>query len=173
MIKYVNLKMGISLFDVQTREKVSVRIELIQKEDLGKIKSNKGFTFDWQKEKDFELYKLFNIEKDEILGLLSVADRSESLVIEIRLLESVATNVGKNKKVEGVAGFLIAWACRLSFIRGYDGWVMLTAKTALIKYYCGKYGMKQVGNNQVCVIEQDQSYKLIHYYLEGGISKSK
>jgi hypothetical protein len=170
---FVNLGMEICLCDLQNGNVLSVRIELIQKEDLSKIKSNKGFNFDWQKEKDVEIYKLFNTENDEILGLLSVADRSETLVVEIRLLESVATNVGKNKRVEGVAGCLIAWACRLSFIKGYDGWVMLTAKTALIKYYCEKYGMKQIGKSQVCVIEQDQSYKLIQYYLEGGISKAR
>ena len=51
------------------------------------------------------------------------------------LLESSPFNIGKNKLYEGVAGNLVAFACKLSFQRGYDGFVAFDAKSKLIKHY--------------------------------------
>jgi hypothetical protein len=54
---------------------------------------------------------------------MSVTNSPEAFAVEIRLLESAKSNVGKGKKVDSIAGCLIAWACRLSIKRGYDGWI--------------------------------------------------
>lgn len=44
-------------------------------------------------------------------------------------------NKGKHKLYEGVPGNLVAFACKQSFDKGYDGYVSFDAKTALIKHY--------------------------------------
>lgn len=46
----------------------------------------------------------------------------------MNLLESAPFNIGKNKIYEGVAGNLVAYACKISFQRGFDGNVAFTAK---------------------------------------------
>jgi len=51
------------------------------------------------------------------------------------LLESAPFNIGQNKLYEGVAGNLVAHACKVSFQKGFDGFVASTAKTQLIKHY--------------------------------------
>ena len=53
----------------------------------------------------------------------------------MNLLESAPFNVGKNKLYEGVAGNLVAYACKVSFQKGFNGFVVFTAKTNLIKHY--------------------------------------
>jgi len=53
----------------------------------------------------------------------------------MNLLESSPFNIGKDKLYEGVAGNLVAYACKVSFQKGFDGFVAFTAKTNLIKHY--------------------------------------
>ncbi|MEX8546782.1 MAG: hypothetical protein V5804_04195 [Mucilaginibacter sp.] len=43
--------------------------------------------------------------------------------------------MGRNKLYEGVAGNLVAYACKVSFQQGFDGYVSFTAKTQLIEHY--------------------------------------
>ena len=44
-------------------------------------------------------------------------------------------NLGRNKLYEGVAGNLVAFVCKISFQKGFDGYVSFTAKTRLIEHY--------------------------------------
>lgn len=55
--------------------------------------------------------------------------------IYMRLLENAPFNIGKNKLYEGVARNLVAYACKLSFQYGFEGFVAFTAKTKLIEHY--------------------------------------
>ena len=52
----------------------------------------------------------------------------------MNLLESAPFNVGKKKLYEGVSGNLVAFACKLSFQKGFEGYVAFTSKTNLIKH---------------------------------------
>ena len=61
---------------------------------------------------------------------------------EILPLDSEDSN---KKQYENVAGCLIAYCCRLSFEKGYDGFVSLVPKTQLIKHYQKMYGFEQFG----------------------------
>lgn len=150
---------------VKTNERIPTDIDLLSGKELKAITRNPEFEFKWKLEREYEIYKLFRTDTGQILGLMSVANSPESVAIHIRLLESGKTNVGTSKELEGIAGCLIAWACRLSFLRGYDGWIKLTAKSELIKHYVSHYGMIQIGQTQTCKIEQDQAYVLIRKYL--------
>jgi len=51
------------------------------------------------------------------------------------LLKSAPFNRGTEKLYEGVAGNLVAYACKVSFQYGFDGYVSFTAKTKLIDHY--------------------------------------
>jgi hypothetical protein len=53
----------------------------------------------------------------------------------MNLIESVKFNKGKTKIYVGVPGNLVAFACKLAFAKGYDGYLAFDAKTVLVKHY--------------------------------------
>jgi hypothetical protein len=68
-----------------------------------------------------------------IQGLLSIEDKSDHIFMH--LIESAKFNKGRNKTYFGVPGNLVAYACKVSMERGYDGFLAFDAKTVLIKHY--------------------------------------
>ena len=50
----------------------------------------------------------------------------------MHLVESAPFNKGKSKAYSGVPGNLVAFACRLSFQRGYEGNVSFISKRNLL-----------------------------------------
>ena len=150
------------LINLETKEELKGIIEKISKKEIGKLKGNKNFTFDWSIEKDKEVYKIRLEDKKTILGLMSLIDYPNEIRIHLNLLESRKDQRGKNKKIGNIAGCLIAYACRESFKRGYGGFVSLLPKTELISYY-ENYGFQGVGT--VMAISEENSQKLITKYF--------
>jgi hypothetical protein len=100
---------------------------------------------------------------DIIQGLLSISIESDHIYMD--LLESAPFNIGRQKLYEGVAGNLVAYACKTSFQKGYDGFVAFTAKTRLIKYYektLGAYHFK----NQRMIIDTKPAKFLVNKYFK-------
>ncbi|HEY5393315.1 MAG TPA: hypothetical protein VIJ57_14425 [Hanamia sp.] len=93
--------------------------------------------FEWQEQlkfKDRETYKLIIKNNPKVIqGLISLSDRGDH--IYMNLIESAKFNKGKAKMYMGVPGNLVAFACKLSFEKGYEGYIGFDAKTALIKHY--------------------------------------
>jgi len=100
-------------------------------EDLLTLK--KGWKFNWNQEFSSEnkVYKLvIRIAPTVIQGLVSIIDKGDHIFMN--LIESAPHNFGKNKIYEGVAGNLVAFACQISFEKGYGGIVAFKAKNKLI-----------------------------------------
>ena len=76
-----------------------------------------------------------------------------------------AKEIGKDKLYEGVSGNLVAFACRLSFQRGNDGFVAFHSKTDLISHYIKTLGALHQGN-QLMVIETEAATKLVNKYFK-------
>lgn len=74
----------------------------------------------------------------------------------MNLLESAPFNIGKDKLYEGVAGNLVAYACKISFQKGFEGYVTFTAKTKLIKHYEENLGANHF-KNQKMIIETESA----------------
>jgi hypothetical protein len=53
----------------------------------------------------------------------------------MHLIENAKFNKGKDKVYLGVPANLVAYACKVSVDKGYEGFLAFNAKTALIKYY--------------------------------------
>ena len=51
------------------------------------------------------------------------------------MIESAKFNKGKDKLYLGVPGNLVAFACRVSREKGYEGYVAFDSKTVLIEHY--------------------------------------
>ena len=107
------------------------------KADVKQVTKKSGWNFDWKLELDDntkEVYKLVITSSPDIIqGLLSLTIEPDHIFMN--LVESAPFNFGKNKLYEGVPGNLVAFACKLSFQRGFEGFVAFDAKTKLIPHY--------------------------------------
>ena len=126
-----------SILNTISGDSFQTEVSTLKKSDLKNILKKNGWNFDWKTEfNDLtkEIYKLTIVNNPDIIqGLLSITVESDHIFIN--LLESAPFNIGKQKLYEGVAGNLVAYACKVSFQKGYDGFVAFTAKSRLIKHY--------------------------------------
>ena len=118
-------------------------------DELNSLK--KGWKFDWSKEfSDGKVYKLVIRHYPEVIqGLISLIDKKDHLFMN--LLESAPHNFGNKKIYEGVAGNLVACACKLSFECGYSGYVAFEPKTKLIEHYKKTLNAKLISNNRMII----------------------
>lgn len=98
-----------------------------------------------------------------IQGLLCLEDRNDH--IYMHLLENAKFNKGKGKVYVGVAGNLVAYACKLSFEKGYDGFIAFESKTKLIKHYTETLGAERFGSGLRMFIDTPNSLKLVKRYF--------
>ncbi len=112
-------------------------VSRVTKDDLKQVTKKNGWAFNWKAELEDntkEVYKLTISNNPNIIqGLLSLTIETDHVYMD--LLESASFNRGKNKLYEGVPGNLVAWACKISFQYGFDGYLSFTAKTKLINHY--------------------------------------
>lgn len=112
-------------------------ISLLSKNNLIQISKKNGWLFNWKAElklPDREVYKLTIVNNPNITqGITSLTIKPDHVFIH--LIENAPFNKGKDKLYEGVAGNLVAYACRLSFQRGANGFVSFHSKTNLIGHY--------------------------------------
>jgi hypothetical protein len=116
------------VFDTEIVRLLSVDMNLIKKS---------SWQFDWKKEindNSKQVFKLTTVSNPKIIqGLISIEDKNDHIFMH--LVESAEFNKGKNKLYLGILGNLVAYVCKLSFEKGYDGYVAFDAKSALIKHY--------------------------------------
>jgi hypothetical protein len=152
------------LINRKNEQKVLSEIVAISETELSDILEEDNFEFDWQQETDYDLYALRVLDNKNTVGLMALKDVKDELRIEIILLESSKDNIGASKTYQNIAGCLIAWACRLAFIKGYYGFVSLIPKTRLIEHYKNAYGFEQFGRQ--LAVDTEQSHSLIKKYLK-------
>ena len=82
----------------------------------------------------------------------------------MHLIESAPFNKGKNKVYAGVPGNLVAFACKLSFQRGFEGYLSFLSKTNLIDHYEKTLGAIHAGG-QLMVINTTAALRLTNKYF--------
>ncbi len=150
---------------VETSERKKVKIARVEEEDF-KLLTKKKYFFPWMVWKDkAELFKLFIAGEDEIMGVMALLDVPADRRIEIKLLACSIENTTKNKMHDGIAGCLIAYACREAVKRYADlACVSLLPKTRLKGHYVVKYNMIDDGGRQL-FLEGKSLIDLILKYL--------
>lgn len=83
----------------------------------------------------------------------------------MHLVESASFNKGQTKVYDGVAGNLVAYACKLSFQRGNDGNVSFLSKSQLVDHYEKTLGAFHFGG-RIMIIETKSALKLINKYFQ-------
>lgn len=129
-------KLTNSIENLATGEVFNTLIVRLTGED-GKQIIKTDWQFDWHHELQDatkEVYKLTTDNNPAIIqGLLSIEDKQDHIFMH--LIESSKFNKGKGKVYLGVPGNLIAFACKVSVDKGYEGFLAFDAKSTLIKHY--------------------------------------
>ena len=129
-------KLTNSIENTLTGEVFDTEIVRLTSSDAKQIKKL-DWQFDWLKElkdKTKEVYKLTTVNNPTIIqGLVSIEDKLDHVFMH--LIESAKFNKGKTKVYFGVPGNLIAYVCKVSVDKGYEGFIVFDAKSALIKHY--------------------------------------
>ncbi len=148
-------------------DSLMTEVLLISKADLKSIHKKNGWLFDWKQEfaaAEKEIYKLTIAHNERIIqGLASISIKPDHVFLN--LIESAKFNRGEHKLYEGVPGNLVAFACRLSFQRGFDGFVAFHVKTQLINHYEKTLKASHQGN-QLMVIDTTAAIELVNKYFK-------
>ena len=125
-----------------------------------------GWKFDWEKSFGAISQKIAYIENEKIQGLAEFEEVPSSLYNVIYRIELSPENIGKNKKIDNVAGTLFAYVAKDSLDAGFEGFVVFDSKTLLIDHYVEKYGAKVLFGNRL-YFDTNASKALINKYLKG------
>lgn len=135
--------------------------------DLSSIRKGNGWKFDWQYEyqqSDREVFKLTIKGNESIIqGLVSISDYEDHYFLN--LIETAPFNYGKRKLYVGVPGNLVAFACKQSWDKGYEGFIAFTSKTKLIEHYEKTLGAVHVGDHKM-IIFPESALRLINKYFK-------
>ena len=134
--------------------------------DLKQVTKKKGWNFDWKSELEDNAKEVFKLTIPNnpgiIQGLLSLSFETDH--VYIHLLENAPFNIGQRKLYEGVAGNLVAHACKVSFQQGFEGFVGFTAKTKLIEHYKKTLGAFTLSGQRMIIPTQSAQALIDKYY---------
>ncbi len=160
-------KLTNSLENLISGDKFPTDIVITDLNDFKSITKKEGWLFDWKSEfkrPERDVYKLTIVNNQTVIqGLISLSVKTDH--VYMHLIESAPFNKGKDKVYAGVPGNLVAFACRLSFQRGFEGYLSFLSKTNLINHYEKTLGATHVGGNLI-IINTVAALKLINKYFD-------
>lgn len=160
-------KLTNSIENVITGDNFPTEVSVLLKEELKKVTKKKGWLFNWKNEfihAERDIYKLTIAGNPNIIqGLLSIEIKEDH--VYMHLVENAPFNRGSEKVYTGVAGNLVAFACKVSFQRGHEGNVSFMSKSQLIEYYEKSLGAFHFGG-RIMIIETQSALKLIGKYFK-------
>ncbi len=160
-------KLTNSIENVVSGDSFQTEVSILTNSDLKSLSKKKGWVFDWKielRDPTREVYKLTIVGNNNIIqGLISIEIKSDH--VYMHLIESAHFNKGKNKIYNGVPGNLVAFACKLSFQRGFEGVISFLSKSQLIEHYITTLGAFHL-SNRVMIIETKEALKLISKYFQ-------
>ncbi len=159
-------KLTNSIEKVITGEGFQTDISLVGNKELQTVTKKSGWLFNWKaefKQPDRDVYKLAILDSPELIqGLISLSEREDH--VYMHLIESAPFNLGKDKVYLGIPGNLVAFACRIAFHRGFEGYISFTAKTILLDHYRDTLGAIHIGSN-LMVRNTEAALRLIDKYF--------
>ena len=165
-LDFVIDKLTNSIENVNSGDSFPTEVSLLTQIELKSITKKNGWQFNWAKEikvPERDIFKLTIVNNPNIIqGIVSLEVKADH--VYMHLIESAPFNIGKNKTYYGVPGNLVAYACKLSFQRGGEGYVSFIAKTQLIEHYITSLGAVHFGGH-LMVINTETALKLINKYF--------
>ena len=165
-LDFVVDKLTDSIINTISNDSFTTDVFRLTHEDLKQITKKNGWNFNWKEEFSDdakEVYKLtITNNKDIIQGLISFSVRKDHIFMN--LLESAPFNIGRNKLYEGVPGNLVAYACKVSFQQGFEGFVSFTSKTNLIRHYEKTLGAYHFGGHLMILNTHAAQFLIDKYF---------
>jgi hypothetical protein len=156
-----------SIQNVVTGDSFATDVAVLARNDLKSISKASGWLFDWKSEFKNpirEVFKLSIVHNPTIIqGLISLELKKDHVFLH--LVESAPFNNGKSKMYTGVPGNLVAFACKLSFQRGFEGNISFLSKSQLIDHYEKSLGAVHIGG-RVMIIESKTALILMDKYFQ-------
>lgn len=150
-----------------TKDSFQTEIWILEKSDLKQLSKKSGWLFNWKNEfqlADRNVYKLTITGNSNVIqGLISLTEKEDH--VYMHLIESASFNRGIDKVYLGIPGNLVAYACKVSFHRGFEGYVSFVAKSQLIEHYINLLEAVNIGG-QIMVINTTAALKLINKYFK-------
>lgn len=168
-LKFLIDKITNSIESSSTGDSFDTNIELILANEIKTVHKKDGWFFNWKKEfkeSERQIYKLSLANNQVIQGLISLQPVADQQFVEMHLLESAPHNYGTKKEFLGVAGNLVAFACKTSIELGFDGFVAFTAKTKLVDHYIETLGAQLIYGQERMAIFPDSARKLVTSYFK-------
>lgn len=160
-------KLTNSIENLVTGDSFSTDVLPLNKLDLKGISKKSGWLFNWKNEfllPDRDIYKLTITNNTNIIqGLISLSITPDN--VYVHLIENAPFNLGKTKMYAGVAGNLMAFACKLSFQHDTEGYVSFRAKTKLIDHYIKTLDAVHFGGH-LLIIDTKAAMKLLNKYFK-------
>jgi hypothetical protein len=154
-----------NVVELSSGKKCEIEIKPVEKADYTSLIKGRFF-FDWEIEREYEVYKLQIIGAQEILGLISLERIPEEWRVHIRLLSVSKENMGKSKKYDKIVGNLITYAAKIAVIEYAEfACVSLRPKSQIARHYIEKYNFNPTG--MTLSIEVPEILDLIKLYDHG------
>jgi hypothetical protein len=128
------------------------------------------------KVKEFKTFALICEETPKIIEGCLIFKMKDTIEPYMAFIEIAPHNKSENRKYDKVAGCLIAFACRLSFIHGegdYKGWLAFDVleehkenEIKLMSLYSQKYNALKFGETKTMLIPPEGGEKLINEFLK-------
>lgn len=155
-----------SIEDVITGKSIVTDVLPLEPGDFKQVLKKNGWNFIWKSElkcEDRHVYKLVILKESVIQGLISLQRMPNFM--EMHLIEAAPHNYGYKKKYKGVAGNLVAFACKTSFDLGFEGFVSFKAKTDLIQHYIDTLGAQLLYKDRM-TIDTINAKNLVNSYYK-------
>lgn len=167
--------MNVKILERGTNAEVKSKILLVKKgkNKLPSINDHWRFNFNkHSKVKDYETYILTTEKTPKIIEGCLIINTENKFQVYMAFVEVAPHNKGVGKKYDKVAGCLIAFACRQSFINDQEGYLAFDVleedkenEIKLMKLYRRKYNAVRLDDSTTMIILPDGSEKLINEYL--------
>ncbi len=163
---------------VRVSDGQSVEATINPAQNIGLPSVTNGWRFNFKKFANYKGHKTFVLICEEAPGTLEgclVFRMKDEIEPYMAFIEIAPHNKGIEKRYDKVAGCLIAYACRLSFLHGttyYKGWLAFDVleenkndEIKLMNLYCRKYGALRWGKTTTMVISPEAGETLIQEFL--------
>ena len=128
--------------------------------DLSNL-GNYGFEFDWSIKMADDSNIIGYIYEGIVTAMVQYSSVTHSLFNEIHLLET-----SSHYRNMGLAGKMMAYVAQDSFDKGFEGFMLTVAKSALMDFYTNHLGGKQIGHTNRIRFDTQASLKIIERYGE-------
>lgn len=159
-------KLTRSIENAVTGDRFQTEVSLLSAKEAKDISKKTGWVFNWKQELKFperEVYKLTILNNQTVIqALISLEVKTDHVFMH--LLESADFNKGRQKVYAGVAGNLVAFACKVSAQRGFEGNVAFLSKSKLVGHYEKTLGARLFKDN-LMFIETTAARKLLNQYF--------